>query len=62
MESTRDRDIAENRNKHKHIIIQRAKTWFSSIGLYSFGDQMQLNRVFDCLDYIVADRVIDVAN
>ena len=43
-------------------IIQRAQTWFSLIGLYSFTDQMQLNRVFDCLDYIVVERVIDVAN
>ena len=36
--------------------------WFSSIGLYSLDDQMQLNRVFDYLDYIVVDRVIDIAN
>ena len=30
--------------------------------LYCFEDQMQLNRVFDCLDCKVVDRVIDVAN
>ena len=43
-------------------IIQRAQTWFFSISLYSFDDQMQLNRVFDFLNYMVVNRTVTVCS